>query len=177
MIKRISAHAIQALKEALCNIYWYKSDLRSFLQNCITDTSSIASANWGNYKRQIVSDIVDKLCSDQEKYLGDLRRLFHEVSEMKSFHHLEQLEDGKIKSERARQSVAELKRIVEVHDEVTREQEDIEQRRKIEAERLRKNQAVREKLEEVKNKFTTLLSSTQPHKQGFDLEAILYDLF
>jgi len=177
MIKRVSALAIQALKEALCNIYWYKSDLRSFLQNCITDTSSITSANWDNYKRQIVSDTVDKLCSDQDKYLGDLRRLFHEVSEMKSFRHLEELEDGEIKAERARQSVAELKRIVEVHDEVAREQEDIEKRRKVEAERLRKNQAVREKLEEIKNKFMVLLSSTQPHKRGFELEIILYDLF
>ncbi len=177
MFKRVSAVAIQALKEALCTIYWYKSDLRSFLQNCITDSSIVASANWDNYKRQIVSDIVDKLCADQEKYLGDLRRLFHEVSEMKSFRHLEQLDDGEIKAERARQAVIELRRIVEVHDDVTREQDEIEKRRRTEAERLRKNQAVREKLEEVKHKYMALLSSTQPQKRGFELETILYDLF
>lgn len=177
MFKRVSAVAIQALKEALCTIYWYKSDLRSFLQNCITDSSVVASANWDNYKRQIVSDIVDKLCADQDKYLGDLRRLFHEVSEMRSFRHLEQLDDGETKAERARQSVIELRRIVEVHDDVTREQDEIEKRRKTEAERLRKNQAVREKLEEIKHKYMALLSSTKPHKRGFELETILYDLF
>ena len=41
MSKIISVVAQQALKEALCAIYWYKNDLRSFLQNCII--SGIAS--------------------------------------------------------------------------------------------------------------------------------------
>ena len=176
-MKKVSAVAIQSLKEALCSIYWYKSDLRSFLQNCINDKTILSSTNWDNYKRQIVSDIVDKLCADQEKYLGDLRRLFHQVCEFRNFHHLEQLEDGKTKAKRAQLAVDDLRQIVETHDKVTNEQEAIEKRRKQEAERLNKNRAVRLKLEEIKNKYIALLSTTSPHKRGFELETILYDLF
>jgi hypothetical protein len=177
MTKRISAIAIQMLKEALSSIYWYKSDLRSFLQNCISDKEIIVSADWSTYKRQIISDIIDHLCSDQEKYLGDIRRLFHEVSKMENFRHLEQLEDGAKKAQRAKEAVTQLKRIVETHDEATQEAEDLEERRKKAAEKLRNSQAVRKKLEEIKNLYLTLVSSCKPQQRGFEIEKLLYDLF
>lgn len=58
MDNRLSVIAVHALKESLCTIFWYKSDLKSFLNGCIKDTSVILNANWDNYKRQIVSDII-----------------------------------------------------------------------------------------------------------------------
>lgn len=177
MAKRVSAVAVQALKEALCTIYWYKSDLRSFLQNCISDKSIVATADWESYKRQIVSDVVDALCTDQEKYLGDLRRLFHEVAQMESFKHLAQLDDGEKKAQRAREAVAQLKSIVDKHDDATRETQQIEERRKQEAEKIRRSQAVRLKLEEIKDRYFALISSVKPQQRGFELEKLLYDLF
>lgn len=177
MSKVISAVAIQALKEALSTIYWYKSDLRSFLQNCISDATILSYCNWENYKRQIVSDIVDFLCSDQEKYLGDVRRLFHEVSKMDSFPHLEHVEDSQRKISKAKSSVAELKRIIEIHDKVTKDEDSIEKRRQEEAEKLQRNMAVRQKLAEIKNNYISLFSSCKPQERGFKLETILYDMF
>jgi hypothetical protein len=168
---------VQALKEALCAIYWYKADLRSFLQNTISDQTTIAHANWEGYKRQIVSDVVDALCLDQEKNLGDIRRLFHEVARMTSFRHLEQLEDGESKAEKARVAVAELKRIVEIHDEATDEAQKIRERRQREAERLRQSAAVRQKLDEIRSRYLALVSSCPPQQRGFELEKVLYDLF
>lgn len=126
---KISAVAIQALKDALCSIYWYKSDLRGFLNNSIEDKSIITKADWSNYKRQIVSDIVDNLCEDQEKYLGDIRRLFYEVKNMNSFRHLEHLEDGKRKAQRARDAVNALKNIVDKHDQKIKEEKEIAEKR------------------------------------------------
>ena len=67
--KIVSAAAIPSLKEALCSIYWYKSDLRSFLQNCLSNKSVLNNADWQGYKRQIVSDVVDYLCADQDRYI------------------------------------------------------------------------------------------------------------
>lgn len=177
MQKVISATAVQSLKEALSSVYWYKSDLRSFLQNCISDTTIISYANWENYKRQIVSDIIDYLCSDQIKFLGDIRRLFHEVSKMDSFPHLEHVEDSKRKIDKAKKAVAELKRIIEIHDQVNKEGNDIEKRRQAEAEKLQRNMAVRQKLAEIKNNYISLFSSCKPQERGFKLETILYDMF
>jgi hypothetical protein len=38
----IAPAAINALKEALANVYWYKSDLRSFIMNTISDPGILA---------------------------------------------------------------------------------------------------------------------------------------
>ncbi len=177
MTKRISAVALQALKEALCNIYWYKSDLRSFLGNCISDSTVMSSTNWENYKRQIVSDIIDYLANDQDRYIGDLRRLFHEASQMKSFRHLEYLEDGQQKVARAKKAVAELYQIVENHDKIIQETTNREERRKQEFNKLQENTAITKKLEEIKSTFFDLISSMQAQKRGYALEKILFDLF
>ena len=53
-MKRIAPAALSALKLALTHIYWYKNDLRSFLTNCLTDTTVLARLNWQAYKRDIV---------------------------------------------------------------------------------------------------------------------------
>ena len=73
--KRLSPAAVIALKEALCSIYWYKSDLRSFLSNCTGNAALVNTLNWDNYKRQVVADLVDVLVRDQEKHLGILTKL------------------------------------------------------------------------------------------------------
>jgi len=91
MAKRLSPAAIVGLKEALCAVYWYKADLRSFLQQCLSNPAVIATLNWDNYKRQIVSDLVDYFTRNQDEHLGDLTRLCHAVCEITGFHHLEQL--------------------------------------------------------------------------------------
>lgn len=177
MTKRISAVAIHSLKEALCNIYWFKSDLRSFLQNCVTDRKVFTNIDWTNYKRQIVSDVVDTLCADQDKYLGDLRRLLHEVCKMRSFKHLEQLEDGKKKAHLASISVQALRDMVESHDEKVKEEEEIAKKRKEALDKLRSSQAVLIKLEEIKNEYFKLVASKNHQSRGYELEKVLYELF
>jgi hypothetical protein len=59
MKKKIAPAAILALKEALASVYWYKSDLRSFLLHTLSDASLLARLNWDDYKRNIVSTLVD----------------------------------------------------------------------------------------------------------------------
>jgi len=177
MEKKVSAVAIELLKEALCNVYWYKNNLKSFLNNCINDTSIINRPDWNGYKRQIVSDIVDELCNNQEKYLGDIRRLISEVTKMESFRHLEQLEDGRKKVERARQAVADLKRVVEDQAQKLKEEEEIKRKRMENLERIRSSQAVLNRLDEIKTNYFRLVTSKDFQKRGFELEKVLYDLF
>ncbi|HUO14239.1 MAG TPA: hypothetical protein VMX38_04565 [Verrucomicrobiae bacterium] len=177
MSKRLTPAATVALKEALCSIYWYKADLRGFLQQCFPNRILIGSLNWNNYKRQIVSDLVDHLVQDQEKYLGDLTRLCHEVCTIASFAHLEQLEGGPEKASRARAAVAQLKSLLEPHDQIKREQDDLVERQKRASEKLKANAAVREKLEELKGRYMALVTSTIAQTRGYELEKVMYDLF
>lgn len=175
MEKKLSAISIELLKEALCSIYWYKSNLRSFLSNCINDTNIINRPDWNGYKRQIVSDIIDELCSNQERYIGDIRRIIHEVIKMESFRHLEQVEDGKRKAERAKQAVADLKRVIE--DQTLKEEEEIKRKRLENLKKIRSSQAVLSKLDEIKTNYFRLVTSQEYQKRGFELEKVLYDLF
>lgn len=177
MSKRMSPAALVSLKEALCAIYWYKGDLRSFLQQSLSDPAPLSQVNWQNYKRQIVSDLVDLLTVDQNKHLGDLTRLCHSVCEMTHFQHLAQLDGGAQKVERARTAVRQLKSLLTPHEQVKTEREEIAKRQQLAAEKLKSNAAVRQKLEDIKNRYMALVTSSSAQQRGFELEKVMYDLF
>ena len=176
-MKRLSAAAIVSLKEALCSVYWYKADLRSFLQNCLASSSVLTRLNWDNYKRQIVADLIDALCRNQDEHLGDLTRLCYEICNFSSFKHLEQLDGGKQKADRAKAAVQQLKQLVEPHQEIKEEQDKIAERQRVSAEKLRANAAVQQKLEEIKAGYMSLVGSPNAQGRGFELEKVMYDLF
>lgn len=177
MAKRLAPAAIPALKEALCAVYWYKADLRSFLQQCLSNPAILATLNWDSYKRQVVSDLVDYLVRDQDKYLGDLTRLCNAVCDLSTFQHLEQLEGGAQKAERARAAIAQLKGLVTPHQEARKEADDLAERQRRAAEKLRTNAAVRQKLEDIKARYMALVVSSNVQGRGFELERVMYDLF
>lgn len=175
--KRLSPSAIVALKEALCSIYWYKSDLRSFLSNSLGDSSLVSRINWDNYKRQIVSDLIDTMLKDQDRYSGSLTTLCYEVTHITSFRHLEQLDGGEQKAHRAREAVEQLRQLVEPHHERVKDEEEAERRRKERAEKLRTNGAVRAKLRDLNARFLAIATGPSPQTRGFELERLMYDLF
>ena len=176
--KRISPTAIHALKEALASIFWYKSDLKSFLRAAIRDRTIVENVpDWNCPKRQIVADIVDFLCSRQEKHLDELRALFHGVSEMKSFPHLERLEDGADKVKRAQVAVTNLSQLVSQHDTAQKLAEDSKARQEREARRLREMGAVKAKLSEMHTQFIDIVSRLPAQERGYALENLLYQVF
>ena len=143
----------------------------------MSNTTILGALNWDNYKRQIVSDLVDSMVRKQDEYVGDLTRLCHEVCSISAFGHLEQLDGGTEKAQRARIAVAQLKGLVEPHEEVAREQDDLAERQRRATEKLRANAAVRRKLEDIKGRYMALVVSTNLQGRGFELEKVMYDLF
>ena len=176
-MKKISATAINALKKALATVYWYKSDLRSFLDHTISNKQVLSYLDWNDYKRNICSRLIDLLVKNEEKTQNDLLKLVYEISNMNDFSHLKQLDDGADKVKGAKEVVAALRKVSKGHLEQIKEQEEIESRRKKVFEEQLGKTAVREKLEEIKNDFYALVSSSDPQKRGFQLEKLLKDLF
>ena len=166
-----------ALKEALCSVYWYKSDLRGFLQLCLSNPGILNDFNWGNYKRQIASDVVDHLVVNPATHLGDLTKLCYELCKLTDFSHLKSLDDGPQKVERARSAVNQLKQLVEPHQDIKNEQDEIKHRQELAAKKLRENAAVRQKLESIKGRYMALVSSDNAQGRGFELERVMYELF
>ena len=175
--KRVSAVAVQSLKEALASIFWYKRDLRGFISNCVSDPQLLAVADWDGYKRQIVSDIIDYLCAHQPRCSDDLAVLLDEVAEFDSFRHLEQLDDGAAKATHARQAVADLRKIVRVRGQFTADAKAVEARRKTAASKREKNEAFKSALEKLRQDYLKMLAADSPQQRGFDLEQLLYAVF
>jgi hypothetical protein len=142
--KQLSPTGVMALKEALCSVYWYKSDLRGFLQLCLSNPGILNNFNWENYKRQIASDVVDHLVLNPDTHIGDLTKIRYEICKLTDFSHLKPLDDGPQKVEKARNAVAQLKQLVEPHQDLKKEQDDIRRRQELAAKKLRENAAVRQ---------------------------------
>lgn len=175
--KIISPIAINALAEALTNIYWYKSELRSFLTHTISDSSILSKLNWEDYKRNIVSTLVNFLAKHQDTYRNDLLRLMTEISKINDYSHLERLDDGKKKAELAKQTIEALRKQTQGHINLVEELKKQEERRNATYEMTIKVKDVQQKLEEIKNDFYQLVSSEDPQARGFKLEKIIKELF
>lgn len=147
MAKQLSPAGIMALKEALCSVYWYKFELRGFLQLCLSNPGVLNNFNWENYKRQIASDVVDYLVANPAAHIGDLTKICYELCKLTDFSHLKPLDDGPQKVDKARNAVNQLKQLVEPHQDIKKEQDDIKRRQEIAAKKIRENAAVRQKLD------------------------------
>jgi hypothetical protein len=169
--------ALHALKQALTDVYWYKSDLRSFLTATLSKPDLLSAVNWDDYKRNIVGSLVDRLARNQDLFLADLVRLMTEVARIEDYSHLERLEDGKDKATKARKAVQALRKYVGAPAEADAEDAKVEQRRRAAFDSLVRKTAVQDKLRELTKEYYLLLGSSEPQRRGYRLEKILGELF
>jgi hypothetical protein len=174
--KRVSQSALWSLKEALASIYWYKSDLESFLRATVSRPEVLVRLNFNEPKRGVVGALVDRLAADQDRYLGDLLELMREVTAFEDFAHLARLEDGTVKVARATEAVADLRKHYEGHAAVVAEREAAAERRRQAREGGARLQADRQKLNELKAAATELLTLDE-QRRGYELEKLLRELF
>jgi restriction endonuclease Mrr len=175
--RRVTPAAITALREALADIYWYKSDLRSFLTAALNRPELLSRLNWADYKRNIVGALVGYMAQHQEQYLDDLVRLTLEVAQFQDFSHLARLDDGAAKVRSAKEAVDALRQHVAGHEKLLAEQQAAADRRRVAYETALQKQAVRDRLSELSREFIEMVSSTDPHQRGYKLERLMKDLF
>lgn len=175
-MKKISPAALNALKDALASVYWFKSDLRGFLSNAVSDHGLLARVDWNDYKRNIVAGIVDYMARHEQDYQRDLLILMTEVIKVRDYSHLERLDDGKRKAKVARDAVNALAELVEDDLELLEERQKIEERREeAKQERLRQI-GVKEKIQELQKRYYEILG-LPPQRRGYGLEGLMRDLF
>jgi len=175
--KKIAPAALHALKEALALVYWYKSDLRSFLTQSMSDPTILSRLDWQNYKRNIVARLIDFLSANEDVYQRQLLRLMTEVARIQDFSHLARLDGGDEKARKACAAVEALRKQMAGLETILEEEREIERRRKEAYERRLKTDAVRQVLQELTQEYCELLSSEDPQGRGYKLETILQKLF
>ena len=103
--------------------------------------------------------------------------LCYEVTSLRSFSHLKQLDGGEQKASRAREAVQQLRQLVEPHQEKEQEEREFERRQKEREKKLKTNIAVREKLAELNARFLSVAAGENAQSRGLALERLMYDLF
>ena len=172
----LSPLAVDALKEALSLIYWYKADLRSFLTTALTGEPVLARVDWNESKRVIVRGIVDDLLRDPARHLDRLTFLLRETARFESFDKLEQVEGGREKAQAARDAVGVLRRMMQSHEEATSGENEAAQRRRRAREERERALHMQSGLAALRSDFQSLVGKP-PQRRGFDLEGLMKRLF
>jgi len=177
--KKISAHSILALKDALVAIYYRKKDLRQFIELTIENTAIISTIDWTeNIKYESVSQLIDRMVKRQDLYQTDLLKLVQEVGNMNDFSHLEYWDkENKGLIKKAQVAVAKLRKQAKGYFDTIEELKKTEERRETIKEKLKNSISYQQKLDELKMEFYEIASNTNSQQKGFQLEKFLNKLF
>jgi len=168
--------ALLSLQEALASVYWYKSDLRSFLDHALGDRSLLPLLDWKDNKRSIVATLVGLLARDAARYSNDLRRLMVEVARVDDFRHLRRLDDGDEKLCQAQESVAALRRLLRA-DAWSGAEDEPEARDGERSDPSRGPMGVAQTLARLRADFGRLVASDDGRFRGRRLERLTKGLF
>src|SRR5258708_2685134 len=109
-MKKVDPEVLNCLKKALATVYWYKTDLNTFLRGALANKALLGGINWDHHqKREAVDIVVNRIAERPEEFKADLMGLLVAVCDMTDFPHLIRLEDGVKKAARASSAVKILR--------------------------------------------------------------------
>jgi len=167
---------MNALKDALVNVFWVKKHLRELFDRCQVPSELVAAQNWELYKYHIIDPVLTALNTSQDG-LGPLRRILAETLNYTDGDHLLWVADGKKRKREAERCLERLRLLVEKHDQSLKAEQEEQARRRKEAEQQRGRHAFYERLAALKDRFLEFHQQPEKQARGYGLEKILYDLF
>lgn len=177
-MKKFSPAAINALKEALINIYWKKQDLKDFISYTIKNKTILITIDWDNNKKfESVNQLIDRMVQRRDLFEDDLFELIFETANMVDFSHLKKWDDADLKIKKATDAVNALKNHTAGYFQIQSESKESEIRKKQFAENILKIKGKEEQVINLKDKFMVLAMEQNPQKRGRELEIFLNDLF
>ncbi len=175
--QRVSPNAIQALKDALTAAFWYKNDLRGYLNSALAEDALLAGVNWEDYKWSIVDVVVDRMVQQPERYQTALVQLMVDVAAMEEFPKLRRHEDSKRLTAEATRAVASLRKVVKPYEEELVQQEQARVRINEARAQGEQRRAFSERLDALKTRYLELVGADEVEARGYALESLLRDLF
>jgi hypothetical protein len=183
-MKAYSALALDAVVECLRTVYWYSTDLRSFLLRAGVPATTVSALPWGlgTYKRTIARQLVDALAAEPTVGTPILEKLIDALVEMDDrLPHLARLDDGKTKEAQGKDALRALREIAGAETLLARAERARAEAR-TEAERSRRIQQERmESLAQVSARFRELCKAgsdqSARRKRGYAFQHLMRDLF
>lgn len=171
---------VEVLKDCLRTIYWYKRQLRSFLENCRVPSEIITQQRWADpqeYKAFIADKVVNALVDEGETYLGTIRELIRRITEMEDFSHLLKEDNGRRLKREAEVNVERLRQLVQKHNEKIEAEEEARLQRQKAAQKRTEKATQFGQLEKLKKQFYELVATQNAQERGRKFEPFLFDLF
>jgi hypothetical protein len=179
-VQRVSANAIQALKDALTAAFWFKKDLYGYAKAAVGgDPTFLSGIGWTDpdvYKRDSVSTFVDRLVREQDEHQDLLIALLVDVAAMDDFPSLRRVEDSAAKVVEARAAVARLRPLVKAYEQTLLERQQTRERINADQAKAVETRATTQRLEQLKDQYVRMLQMA-PQQRGYALERLLRDLF
>jgi hypothetical protein len=175
--QRVSASVLQPLKEALSLTFWYKKDLRGFLGVVLPDIGLVGHLDWTDYKRNIVSQLVDTMAQNQSKYLDELLTLILATADITDPSHLKRVDDGERKYSEALVALDTLRQLVGPYRALRTEAHESIRRHREEEARSAVQREMRLKLIDLNDLFHELARQKDHQARGYALEKLLNQLF
>lgn len=177
MPKIISPDALIALEYALSSIYWYKNDLRTFVERSVKNKSLVISLDWSLTKREISSILVRRMSDRPDLFEDDLLNLMYFTASLTDFSHLKKCEDSEKLIKNAKESVAALKQHCSGYFDLKAERELKEQRKQAYEASRKEREGFDNELANIKRQFEELITMQDVQARGYAFEKLLNSLF
>lgn len=173
----ISPDALVALEDALSSIYWYKNDLHRYIEECVSNRELLATLDWGQTKREIVSALVRRMSKRLDYYKDDLLQLIYCTSEFSDFSHLNKQEDSEKLIKEAKSCVHKLKTLSSEYFKQQQEMEHLKRQKEAYEDSLKERAGFQNKLAHLKEQFNELTRMENAQTRGYAFEKFLNEIF
>lgn len=181
-MKRISAQAYQALREALSVITWNKGAFESILRDALrTHPELLVGLDFnGVTKRETADVLVDRLAANEASYQATTLDLMLEVASMTRFPNVERIKDAEERAvwlQRAHDAVGALRVLVAPYRDYVASAESSTAAKQSHAVRQTALRRFSDELIELRQQYIDMHQSDDPHARGKAFETLLRDLF
>jgi len=179
MNQKINPQVAIKLKEALSKIYWYKKDLRFFLEDAMSEKTRtiVSTLNWETQKYFIASEFVDRLIKRQDLYQQDLINIIKHVCDFNDFSHFKKIENAKEMIEEARNTVEGLRKLSIGYFKEVENQQHIEMNKSNSKDLQTRNIDYAKRLSELEKNYMDLIKIENHQTRGYEFEKFINNLF
>ncbi|MGW4018274.1 restriction endonuclease [Rhodococcus ruber] len=180
-MKRIATQAYEALRDALPTITWNKTPFESFLRTALRDHPELlARLEFKSPKRETANLLVNQLIANENEYQEATLVLMLEVAQMEQFPNIEQMKDAEdraLRLQQAREAVGRLRTLTKTYSEYVTARSQTEIAREAYAAQQAGIKQFADDIDQLRTRYLSLHSATDPHRRGKEFETLLSDLF
>ncbi|MGU3500878.1 restriction endonuclease [Mycobacterium sp. C31M] len=181
-MKRISAQAYQALRDALSLITWNKSAFESILRDALRNCPELlVGLDFdGVSKRETADALIDRLAANESTYQTTTVELMLDIASMTRFTNIERIKDASERAtwlRRAEDAVGALRVLVAPYRDHVTTRENAAAARQSHTAGQAALRRFSDELDSLREQYVLMHAADDPHARGKAFEVLLRDVF